>query len=308
MKRTLTVLAAGVVGLLLAVSLLGEAFSHEPSGPTSSSYATNANGLAAWAALLSRDGHEVVQLTVPLAQARLRPPETVVVLDPDSLVHSEGGRLMAFVRAGGRLLFGGREPEDTLPALLDSPPQWLPNGATRLLPEAGGGASVAGVSEVTSAGEGEWAEARGYNSPLHGANGGRLLLERAVGKGSLALLADASPLQNRLLGYADNAQFALDLSGPRAGPVVFVESLHGFGAGRGLAALPARWWMALAGLLLAGLLWSLARGRRLGVAEPADERAQPARGDYVRAMSLLLQRTRDPQALAAALIRLRDKQ
>jgi len=172
---------------------------------------------------------------------------------------------------------------------------------------------VAGVSVVRSAGEGEWSRASDYSSPLRsasasggGADGG-LLLERPLGKGTLALLADASPLQNRLLDLSDNAQFALDLSGPPTRRVVFVESLHGFGAGRGLAALPARWWVAFAGLLLAALLWSLARGRRLGVAEPAEGHRQPARADYVHAMSLLLRRTDDPQELAAALVRLRDQ-
>ena len=40
-------------------------------------------------------------------------------------------------------------------------------------------------------------------------------------------VADASPLQNRLLDEADNAALALGLAGP--GPVVFVESVHGYG-------------------------------------------------------------------------------
>jgi hypothetical protein len=310
MRRTWSVLAAGALALLIGVNLLGEAFSHEPSGPRSSSYATASDGLAAWAALLSRDGHPVIQLRASLQQTQLSASDTVVVLDPDSLVHSEGERLLEFVRAGGRLLIGGRQPEATLPALLDSPPKWQPVGEARLLAPTGGGASVAGVGEVSSAGEGEWSQTTGYSSPLRGASSGtsgNLLLERRLGKGTLALLADASPLQNRLLDSSDNAQFALDLSGPRKRPVVFVESLHGFGAGRGLAALPARWWVAFAGLLLAALLWSLARGRRLGVAEPAEEHPQPARADYVHAMSLLLRRTEDPQELSAALIRLRDE-
>jgi hypothetical protein len=44
------------------------------------------------------------------------------------------------------------------------------------------------------------------------------------------------------------------------------------------------------------------------VAEPAGEQAQPPRADYVHAMSLLLRRIGDEQALSSALIRLRDEQ
>ncbi len=307
MRRGWPLILAGVLATLLAVTLLGEAFGREPTGPTSSSYATDAHGLAAWAELLRRNGRAVVQLRASLQSARLNPRGTVIVLDPSSLLHSEGQRLLAFVSAGGRLVIGGREPEETLPVLLPSTPKWAPTGEALLRPAQSAGASVAGVGQVASASEGEWTESHGYTAPLRGRHGHGLLLERTMGKGTLALLADASPVQNRLLASEDNAQFALDLSGQHRQPIVFVESVHGYGPSRGLAALSARWWVAFAGLLLAGLLWSVARGRRLGVAEPAGEQAQPPRADYVHAMSLLLRRTGDTQELCSALERLRDE-
>jgi hypothetical protein len=298
---------AGVLATLLTVTLLGEAFGREPTGPVSSSYATNAGGLAALAQLLRRNGRTVLQLRASLQRARLDPGGTVIVLDPSALLHSEGERLLAFVSHGGRLVIGGREPQDTLPALLPSLPKWAPTGEAHLRPAKSAGASLAGVGEVASAGEGEWTDSHGYAAPLRGAHGDGPLLERTMGRGTLALVADASLLQNRLLASDDNAQFALDLSGQGRRPVVFVESVHGYGPSRGLAAIPTRWWVAFACLLLAGLLWSLARGRRLGAAEPAGEQTQPARADYVHAMSLLLRRTGDAQALSSALIRLRDE-
>jgi hypothetical protein len=301
-------LLAGALVTLLALTLLGEALGREPGGPVSSSYATNTGGLAAWAQLLRRNGHTVVQLRTPLQRAGLDPRGTVVVLDPSSLIHSEGERLLAFVREGGRLVIGGHEPQDILPAVLPSPPEWEPTGGAHLRPAEADAASMAGVGEVASASEGEWTERHGYAAPLRGAHGDGPLLERTLGSGTLALVADASPVQNRLLASDDNAQFALDLSGRRRQPVVFVESLHGYGPSRGLAAISTRWWVTFAGLLLAGLLWSVARGRRLGVAEAAGEQAVPARADYVDAISLLLRRTGDEQALSSALIRLRDEQ
>jgi len=299
-------LLAGVVAVGLALVVLSEAVGGGPQGPVSSSYATDADGLAAWASLLSRDGHAVTQLRTPLGSARLNPADTVVVLDPNALLHSEGARLLAFVRAGGRLIIGGSEGHNQLPALFAKTPEWSGSASTREFPSSHRDATTAQVSEVQSSGEGEWTESSGYSAPLHGYGGGALLLERALGAGQLELLADASPLQNRLLASADNAQLALNLAGG-ARPVVFVESVHGYGQSRGLAALPSRWWIAFAGLTLAGGLWVLARGRRLGPAEPAGPVSQPPRAAYVHAISLLLRRTKNPEELSRTLTRLRDR-
>lgn len=297
----------GVVLAFLALGALGDALGGGPSGPVSSSYATDAQGLAAWAELLSRTGHTVVQLRTPLAQAHLDPSDTVVVLDPDALLPAEGTRLLAFVKAGGRLVIGGSESQSTLPAVIPRPPTWSSSGSRAQVAVAAAGATVSGVSEVRSAGEGEWTLTSGYRAPLRGSHGGSVLLERNVGQGTIELLADASPLQNRLLAAADNAQLALNLGGARARPVVFVESVHGFGQSRGLAALPSGWRLAFALLALAGLLWILARGRRLGPAEPAHVSTQPPRAAYVEALALLLRRTRDPGQLSSLLTRLRER-
>lgn len=298
---------AGVVVTFLALGLLGDALGGAPSGPASSSYATDSQGLAAWAELLRRTRHTVVQLRTPLELARLPPADTVVVLDPEALLPAEGRRLLAFTEAGGRLVVGGSHSQSTLPALIPRPPTWSSSGSPRQRALAGAGATVTGVAEVRGAGEGEWTDTRGYHEPLRGRDGGSLLLERDLGRGRLELLADASPVQNRLLASADNAQFALNLVGGRARPVVFVESVHGFGQRRGLAALPDAWRLAFALLAFAGLLWILARGRRLGPAEPAPVASQPPRAAYVEALALLLRRTHDPEALSSLLTRLRDR-
>jgi hypothetical protein len=104
----------------------------------------------------------------------------------------------------------------------------------------------------------------------------------------MALLADTSPLQNRLLGDADNAALALALSG--RGPLTFVESVHGYGPARGLAALPARFGWALIGLALAALVFMAARCRRLGPPEPERRDLPPPRRAYVDALAATMAR------------------
>jgi hypothetical protein len=299
-------LCAGVVGVFIVLALLGEALGRGPGGPPSSSYATGSQGLAAWAELEARAGHAVVQLRTPLERARLDPAATAVVLEPDALLASEGRRLVAFVRAGGWLVIGGGDPRGTLPALLSTLPGWRSSGSSAEIAVAREHPTSTDAHEVRSAGEGEWTTTAGYQRPFLSARGGALLLERELGRGRLELLADASPLQNRELGNADNAQLALNLAGAGRRPVVFAESVHGFGESRGLSALPDRWRLAFAGLALAGLLWALARGRRLGPAERQSARRAPPRSAYTEAISLLLRRTGDPDEIRAALTRLQD--
>ena len=120
---------------------------------------------------------------------------------------------------------------------------------------------------------------------------------RRAGRGRIVLLADSSPLQNRLLGEADNAAFALALSG--RGPLTFVESVHGYGPQRGLAALPARFGWALIGLLLAALVFMVARGRRLGPPERERRELPPPRRAYVDALAATMARGKEREEAVA---------
>jgi hypothetical protein len=113
------------------------------------------------------------------------------------------------------------------------------------------------------------------------------------------LLADASPLQNRLLDAADNAAFGLDVAGGR--PVVFLETVHGYGAAaRVFSGLPAEVRWALLGLLLAGLVAVWSAGRRFGPPEDAERALPPPRTEYVDALAAALARTASETELREA--------
>ncbi len=120
-----------------------------------------------------------------------------------------------------------------------------------------------------------------------------------LGSGRIEVLADPAPLENRLLAADQHAERALTLAGPPRRPVVFDEAIHGFTQATGLAALPARWWLALAGLALAGLAWVLARGRRLGGADPREALDPAPRSAYVDAMAAMIAGAGDVEELAA---------
>jgi hypothetical protein len=193
---------------------------------------------------------------------------------------------------------GGGDPLATLPSLVGQAPGFTATGPTSVhvvaaVPE------VAGVITVRAAGAGAWTSGPGQVA-LAGPQGALLLVQRR-GAGRIDLLADPSPLENRLLATADNAQLALNLAGPPRTGVVFAEALHGFGQATGLAAIPTRWWLAFAGLSLAAGAWALARGRRLGPPEPPAPAPDPPRSAYVDALATVLARTRDRGALERAL-------
>jgi hypothetical protein len=280
-----------VIALALLAAVIDELTPHA-GGPASSSYATSADGLAGYAELLTRAGHSVARLRVAPAQAALDPRETVVLLDPSVVLPDDVSALRRFLAAGGRLIAGGPEPGAWVSELIGNSPVWGAAGqttSTPLLPVP----ETAGVRVVQSAGEGSWSDAGG-TLPVLGDPRSSLLTVRSLGAGRISLLADASPLQNRLLADADNAQLGLALAGEPGRPVAFDEAAHGYGQSGGLAALPTRWKWALLGAVAAALLAVAARIRRLGPAEPPPAPALPPRRAHVEALASALARTGQP--------------
>ena len=293
-RAGLAVLA--LVAAINVVSAVIDAFAPSPSGPASSSFATTSKGVAAWAALAEREGLRVRALREDPSAASLSGGGTVAVMDAAGLPAKEARALRAFAERGGRVVVGGR-PGGWTRTLLgsDDLPDWDDDGpeTARAL---GAAPENEGVRRVRTAGDGRWSQPGRAERVLAG-NEGTLLLVSQAGRGRVALLADSSPLQNRLLGEADNAALALALSG--RGPLTFVESVHGYGPARGLAALPARFGWALIGLALAALVFMVARGRRLGPPEPERRDLPPPRRAYVDALAATMARGKEREEAVA---------
>ncbi len=285
-----------VLVVITATAIVINGFVPHASGPTSSSYSTAADGLRGYAQLLAHSGHPVTRLRSMPADAALDPRTTVVLLDPNLVLAADVRALRRFLLSGGRLIAGGREPGAWLSELLRGAPQWSAAGspvASPLLPVP----ETAGVNTVTSAAEGVWTDA-GATLPALGQADASLLTVASVGAGRLALLADPSPLQNRLLAQADDAALGLSLAGPARRPVAFEEAIHGYGHSSGFSALPARWKWALLGLIAAALVLVAARFRRLGPPQAAPAPAPPPRREHIEALAAALVRTGQPAAAA----------
>jgi hypothetical protein len=283
----------GIVGVLVAFNLVAlavDALAPSPEGPRSSSFATSPQGAAAWAELIRREGREVRRLRDRATDDTLPAEGTVVMLDPDGFSRDQARALRRFAERGGHVVAGGAEPGSWLDALTDGDaPDWQSGGerdARVLVPAP----ETAGAASLETAAAGHWDEA-GDALPLAAGDDGPIVLVEQVGEGRIVLVADSSPLQNRLLDEADNAALATALASP--GPVVFVESVHGYGTATGLAALPARFRWALVLLGLSGLLLIVARWPRMGPPEPPEEPLFPPRRAYVDALAATLARSRD---------------
>ena len=290
------------VALLIGAVLLGvnliaagiDAVAPSPTGPASSSFATKPRGLAAWAELARRSGRTVRAQREPPSARTLPSGGTVVLLDPQSVPPEEVRAVRAFAERGGRVVAGGRNPELFLGRLLGSErvPRWDDKSPKTLRPN-GRTAVTGGARSIRTAGEGRW---RSNARAVPGDSGPGILVSRA-GSGEIVLLADASPLQNRLLGESDNAVLALALAGP--GELTFLENVHGYGPAKGLAALPARFTLALIGLALAALALMLARGRRLGPPELERRELPPPRRAYMDSLAATLARGKRREAAVA---------
>ena len=290
--RAAIVLVVLVVAVNIALSLLDSSTrGADETAPRSSSLSTGRNGLAAYAELLRRNDRGTESLRGDLTDEELDPDGTLVVLDPVGLDRDQDQGIRRFVARGGRLLAGGSGATGLLDVLFEDAPTWSIDGVRNAEPTAGA-PEVAGLRSVRSAGVGSW-ESTGDTTAIL-AGGSRVLATVAdVGRGRVVALADPSPLQNRLLGSADNAGFGLAAAGD-GGAVQFAEGLHGYGQESGLGAIPGRWQAALIGLALAALLGVVAAGRRLGPPEDPDRTLPPPRREYVDAIAGSLARTRRP--------------
>jgi len=290
--RVVIVIVVFAVVVNVALSLLDASTrGADQTAPRSSSLSTGRDGLAAYAELLRRNDHDTEARRGVVTNPALATADTLVVLDPVGFDHDEEGVARRFVAGGGRLLAGGVGATGLLAAVLAEPPAWSPAGVRNAAP-VGGAREVAGLRSVRTAGEGSWSKPGG-TTPILG-DGSRVLASVAtVGRGRVVALADPSPLQNRLLGSADNAGFGLAAAGDGR-TVVFAEGAHGYGEASGLGAIPGRWQAALVGLTLAALLGVVAAGRRLGPPEEAARPLPPPRREYVDAVAVSLARTNQP--------------
>ena len=288
---------AAVVGAVVAVELALAALETAtggtgPSGPDSSSYATQPAGLAAYAELLAATGHPVRRLRTEVTE--LEPTATLLVADapvPDE----EFAAIGRFVEQGGRVVLAGGATVPLVHALVDGEIDWRPVAPTtaRPVPPPAAGFDVTSVGSVRTAGEGAFTSTGAARAVL-AADGESVAAVAELGAGTVILLADSSPLQNRFLGLAGNAAFGLAAAGPASRPVVFSEAGHGYGKRSGLDALPSNWRWALVGGALATLVWVWSRGRRLGPPDEDDVEPPPRRRAYVDAVAATLLRTGDP--------------
>jgi Domain of unknown function (DUF4350) len=266
--RVVLAVVAVLVVVNLALRFLGTLTGGTPGGPQSSSYATSPHGDAAYAELLGRNGHPVDQVRKLPHDAPPSAGATVLLLDPPEVRPKDVSALRTFVSRGGRLVTAGLSQE-AMRALVSTPPQRVPGSRS---------IHVQGLEVRTDAAT-TW-QSQGF-----------LAVER-VGGGSVYLLADSSPLQNQLLGTADDAALGLTLAGPRARPVEFLESYHGYGTGSGLSALPLAWKLLLGGLGLAAVVYMIARGRRFGPPEEEGRSLAPPRREYVDSLAAVVGRSK----------------
>lgn len=298
--RAVVVALAAVVAANLFFSGLRQVTGGEPGGPTSSSYATGDDGLAAFASLLRQHGHEVSRLREPVHEtAQLDAGATLVVADPADMSATEADAVARFVRQGGRLVAAGPRAGPALRRLLGADLAWSARGAQTAgvvapTPE------TAVIDAVRASERGSWRDTAA-GLPVLADDGTVLALVADVERGRVVALADAAVLQNAWLDEADNAAFGLAAVGGRTRPVWFAEEAHGFGPASGLPALPSRWKWALLLGAVSGLAWMWSKGRRFGPPDEVERELSPPRRAYVEAVAASLSKVKRPNSAVAPL-------
>ena len=283
--------AAMVVGSLLLVAMLAVTFvdratrgrsvsSEETQG---SARSTAANGTKAFRLLLESYRVSTASLDQRVTSVGRVVPTTAALMVLNISFPSDRARaaVREFAARGGRVVVSGNDSAAWLTGDRPSPVQ----GTSQTVRVRLGGDYL-----VQTDGTARW------RSP----SGPQLVVTRRIGRGEMLLVADDTPLQNSLLGRRDNAAFALALAGSRR-EVVFADAASTTGATTGWDAVPSGWKIALIGGAFALLLTTIARGRRIGSAEPSERLLDPPRRATADVLAGGLERSRHPALALDAL-------
>ena len=283
--------AAVVVGSLLLVAMLAVTFVDRATRgrPVSSAdtqgsaRSTAANGTKAFRLLLENYRVRTTNLDRRVTSVSQAVPSTAALMVLNLSFPSDRARaaVREFASRGGRVVVSGGDAASWLTSDRPSPVQ----GSSRSIR-----VTLDRNYSVQTDGLARW----------RGPRGPQLVVTRRIGRGEMLLVADDTPLQNARLGRRDNAAFALALAGSRP-EVVFADAAATTKAPTGWDAVPSGWKIALIGGAFALLLTTIARGRRIGNAEPAERLLDPPRRATADVLAGGLERSRRPALALDAL-------
>jgi hypothetical protein len=280
--RVVAVLATTIVVLVLGLTFVDQATRGKQlrGGATRGSARSTADdGVRAYRSLLQHYGIATHDQAGAIP-ADLPTDETLVILDGSFPSERSSSRVRRFVERGGHALIGGPDAAE-----------WI--GEHALTTSTRGPRTLA-----TPVGDATYRVRLGSETRWSTTSGGRLVIERRLGRGVATLLSSSAPLQNAHLSEAENAAFGVALVDSR--DARFAEGPHGLSAATGFAAIPGGWKIALFGVPFALLLLAIARGRRIGRAEPAGRPLAPARRETIDTVGAAYARSRRPAAALAS--------
>ncbi|MBD5603706.1 MAG: DUF4350 domain-containing protein, partial [Candidatus Eremiobacteraeota bacterium] len=289
-----------VLGVVVAVALAtGAGVEQQPLPLDSfSSYDAASGGYRAYYSLLERLG-------VRVARFERRPAflgagiDTLAYVEPYDfdpravrLTAADLAALEAWVRAGGRLLYVGRDDVAAKNGLLHLP--FSTRESTRAhVPFIAAQIARDDVRRVRAETHYRWKPSKRRFDVLVDDGRGPLAVTYAFGRGRVTALIDEGLLRNDGIGTPDRARlgYALAAPGRANGTVAFDETPHGY-------IVEAQWWQVVPrafaiaiGIAFAAIVIALAGAAvRFGPPIVPIERRERSSADFVDALSSLLER------------------
>lgn len=230
-RIALWLVAIALVFQICASLLSGITGSAHPVTGQGSSLDTTTSGTAAFARLLTLNGHHVDRLTANLSPTSDRSVDILFSLGATTWNAANTKAVEELLARGDTVTLSG---EAASMAVLHrvapgSNVEWNSSSADTVTSFAVSPLTN-GVKEVNSPGPGTFLVSHAGSGlvTLASGSGGVLALE-FHDRGQLIVLASSSPLWNRNLATGDDAAFGLNLGGPSHSVVAFDEYAHGVG-------------------------------------------------------------------------------
>jgi hypothetical protein len=290
-RLALWFVAISLVYQVAASLVSGVTGSAHPVTGQGSTFDTTSSGTAAFARLLTINGHRVDRLTSNLSTQSDHSSGDLFILDATSWTSANTRAVEGLLARGDTVTISGKVASLAVLQRLapESKVQWSSLSANTVTSFADS-SIAAGVEQVASPGPGTFVVTHADSRLVILAKGSGGVLALSIHHGGLLIvLASSSPLWNQNLASSDNAAFGLDLAGPSHSAVAFDEYAHGVGVpGNGLASLPGPWRFGLAAVLLSLLVWIVSAARRFGPTQETERKMLPPRIGYVNAMATRL--------------------
>jgi len=228
--RRMLLVTLSLVAVLFLLFVLFIPARDQNDNPLPSSYLPGSHGAKAAFTLLQQSGYSVERWEQSLNSLTAGPDTVLILAEPSSFTQEDRSAIAAVLEKGGRVLATGFRGGLLLPGNEVAAPKEIDFAACEAQPD--GLNPLAGQGSIWIEPRAGWKESRPEIQTAYTCAGQPVVVQYAVGKGTVVWWASSTPLENGSITRGQNLELLLNSIGPvqsqtQGQHIYWDESLHG---------------------------------------------------------------------------------